>query len=369
MARSRAKKAKLADAKQNGNGGHPSRDAKPLDAGNQMITLQNPVAEHFTAFITINAASCQRLPQHPKDEKCDARCTIMAQPDSKKGKHVIICGAGPSLKTHASEYLHGGDAEVWGCNSAAPWLYDNGYRVTHGFTVDQTPEMLEEWVSAPPLTYLLATSCHPHLLEFLVSKGRETCLFHNYVGINKPPVAYDGRVMEFEYWMYAALYPSTVCAGSGLNAVTRAVDVAHYMGFETITVLGADCALQVNKPLPPGVQVGSPEHQRWLQEDVVMHADGGHALRSGATGMTLSGTIDGREWTTKPDMMVTAVFLVKMKEKLKDRLILVGDTLPNALVGKDQDFLDRLPSLTGPDGKPIRFGCEHLETSDPPPAA
>ena len=71
-----------------------------------------------------------------------------------------------------------------------------------------------------------------------------------------------------------------------------------------------------------------------------MHADGGHALASGATAVTLGALIDGRHWETKPDMVITAQWLVRMKRALGDRLTLVGDTLPNALMDKDPVFLE-----------------------------
>lgn len=342
------------------------------------ITLSNPVANHFEAFIFANAVTCQRIPPHPwhsptceKDkcaedcrfEKCDAGCTTMVATNMAKGRHLILCGAGPSLRDHADEYCKNIDAnvDVWGCNSAAIWLHEHGYDVTHGFTVDQTPEMVVEWLTAPPMEYLVASSVHPHLTRHLIDAGRQTRFFHNYVGIDKPKVAYDGRAMDYEDWMYCALYPESVRAGSGLNAVTRAIDVAYYMGYETITVLGADCALRTKSPLPEGAKVGSPEHIKWLQEETEMHADGGHAMASGATAMTITGEIDGREWTTKPDMIITAVFIVKMKQKMGERLRLVGDTLPAALVDKDDTFLKRLPMLVDKNGKDIWFECDHLE--------
>ena len=142
--------------------------------------------------------------------------------------------------------------------------------------------------------------------------------------------------------------------GSGLNAVSRAIDLALVMGAAKITVLGADCALRIDKP-NPGALAGSKEHTRWLTEDVVMHADGGHALTSGATPVTLGGEIDGRHWETKPDMLITASWLVQMKWAWPDVIEYIGDTLPNALLGKDQDYLDRLPFIPDNDGTPVRY--------------
>lgn len=325
----------------------------------QNIDLVNPQSEHFPAFIFANA--------------CHADAVVQAE--TGQGKILVICGAGPTLADEAEKYCHLGD-EVWGCNSAAIWLHDNGHKVTHAFTVDQQPHMVEEWYSAPDLEYLVASSCHPHLIEYLVDRGRSVTFFHNYVGISLPPVllcdcghnqlahlsgicaqceceAYDERVMAYEDWLYACFYESTAAVGAGLNAVTRAIDLAAFRGFDRIYVIGADCALKVLKPRPVA-DFGSPEHMRWLREDTVMHADGGSALASEATAVTLSGEIDGRMWETKPDLMISAVWLVRMARAIP-QLCIIGDTLPNALMDKDDDFLDQLPSLIGPDGGIQRF--------------
>ena len=329
------------------------------------IELTNPCRPNFPAFIAGNATVCKQV----------------AVQNSAKGEHIVICGAGPSLADHAAEYCPDAD-QVWGCNSATTWLADNGHRVTHGFTVDQTPHMVEEWYTAPDVHYLLASTCHPHLVEYLMDKGREITFFHNFVGIDERPVEldldpdddptewYEGdevvvvtstdtgaektvRRMAYEDWMYSTLYDPTCRVGSGLNATTRAIDLACYVGAGRITALGADCALRQKRSCP-ATPYGSPEHLKWLNEDTIMHVDGGNALASEATPMTLTGTIDGREWTTKPDMIITAVWLVQMARAL-DELEIIGDTLPNALMDKDQDFLDSLPHLPGPDGNPLHF--------------
>lgn len=343
----------------------PLKRVKPMDAGDgPSIMLQSPMQSHFAPFIIGNSktTSAQSVVQH----------------DSALGQHLVICGAGPSLRDEAPNYIPTADA-VWGCNSALTWLLTNGYAPTHGFAVDQTPEMVQEWASTPDVEYLIASTVHPHLVQLLELRERRVRFFHNYVGIKERPVAYtvcrdceaisdfgvkrcptcgsralNAQRMEYEDWLYSALYPGTVRAGSGLNAVTRAIDVALYMGYETITVLGADCALRVKNPMPD-VALGSPEHQRWLTEDVEMHADGGHALASRATMMTLDGEIDGRVWTSKPDMLISAVFLVKMARVIGPRLRLVGDTLPVALAGKDDAYLSRLPALVDGNGKEIQY--------------
>ena len=314
-------------------------DAKAREGNGQSIQLQNPVSAHFKGFIMANAAKCDRV----------------VVKGSAKGEHIVICGAGPSLRDHTHDgYLEDAD-QVWGCNSAMIWLHENGHRVTHGFTVDQTPAQVEEWATAPPVEYLVASSVHPHMIELLESKDRRITFFHNYVGINERPVDMgEGAIMPYEDWMYYTYYPETVRAGSGLNAVTRACDIALVMGASKITLLGADSALRVSRP-PPDFPAGSPEHMRWLEEDTEMHADGGNALASGATAVTVEGEIDGRFWVTKPDMMISAVYLTRMIRHFEGRIEAIGDTLPNALKDKDDEFLDALPSLTTKGGDILRY--------------
>jgi hypothetical protein len=175
--------------------------------------------------------------------------------------------------------------------------------------------------------------------------------------------------MSYEDYLYCTLYPGTVRAGSGLNAVTRAIDVARFMGFAKITVLGADCALRIKSKPPEDVQPGSPEHLAWLRTETVMHADGGSALASNATPVTLGGEIDagtvdeqvreghGEWWETKPDLIISAVWLEQMRRKCPE-LELIGNTLPNALRLKSAEYLSRLPHMTDSAGKAVEFTLE-----------
>jgi len=362
MSLSKRIKKNIAKSKANGVGVIEDAPSDPL-ADEQMVQLQNPVSQHFATFIAGNACYwekefAERVPMVEPD-------TYMRRPWYRRRKrrsgHVVICGAGPTLRDTAQEYCkpkawwRRTASEVWGCNSAATYLYDAGLRVTHAFTVDQTAEMLGEWESAPPIGYMLASSVHPHLVEYLVEKqhAQRIRFFHNYVGIKERDVSYEGLTMSYEDWLYHSLYPPSMRSGSGLNSVTRAIDIADEMGFDRITVLGADCAIATSAPPPPDAQPGSPENLAWLAEHTTMHADGGSAVRSGATHITLHADIDGRAWCTKPDMAISALTLVQMRRKFAGRLALVGDTLPNALKDKPEEFLERLPNFVDRAGNVI----------------
>lgn len=302
-----------------------------------LLKLVNPVAHSYELFIRANAPHATR---------------VVVQ-GSAKGQHLVLCGAGPTLRHHAAEWCPQGD-QVWGCNSALTWLAANEHKVTHGFAIDQTEDMLTEWATPPRVGYLVASSIHPKLREHLESKGLRLRWFHNWVGVNKPPVKYQGETMSYEDALYHRLFAHRMPrSGFGLNSVTRAIDIALYMGFATITILGADCALAYDEPPPVGMEPQSYEHLRWLREHCHLHADGGGAFASHSTMAVLSGRIDGKHWETKADMMVTAVSLAKKVRQMPNRIRLIGDTLPNALKDKDDAYLDRLPTLIGWDDQPL----------------
>lgn len=352
-----------------------------------VIQLQNPVQEHFETFIVSNAQQWQtrcaaemegavsddeytaildELGKHrlgaaylqsPKfhDAVTDFAMRYVARENEAQGQHLVLCGAGPSLRDHAAEYCPSAD-QVWGCNSALTWLLNEGHRCTHGFTVDQTPHMVAEWASAPEgVEYLIASTVHPNLTQLLWGQDRPLRFFHNFVGIKKPDVQWadaNGVTcrLPFEQWLYQGLFPPTLMCGSGLNAVTRALDLARFMGFAKITVLGADSCVRVKEQPKKRLQLGSKQHIRWLKKNTVMHADGGSAVASEASPLTVQGYIDGRFWMTKLDLIISAQWLVRMARASKGRIELVGDTLPAALMDKDEAFLRRLPNFVMPDG-------------------
>lgn len=349
---------------------NPQRGLFPaFIAGNKIVHVTALATRNGEASATVAEAAQRPLPPE-----------VVVREGEGRGKHLVICGAGPSLVETAPDWCDRDDVDhVWGVNSALPWLIEHGHRVTHGITVDQQPQMCTEWATTPDVEYLLATTVHPHLTELLIGEGRRIRWFHNFVGLQGEPVGYavcracrtvsghgttecpechcvdlDDNTMSFEQWMYSSLYPPTVVTGGGLTSGTRAIDLARFMGYDRITVLGQDCAMRTSGPIPAGLDKGSPEHLQWLRENTVMHADGGHALASGATAVTMGAEIDGRWWESKPDMLISAVWLVKLARH-DPRVRLIGDTLPAALLDKDDEWLDRMPTMTDGEGNAIGF--------------
>jgi hypothetical protein len=262
--------------------------------------LRVPNAEHLLDFIRSNSS------------------TNVATYESHKGQSVTIYGAGPSLSdvTEVPE-----TDQYWACNSALPYLKRKGLPATHGFTIDQGVEMVREWEETFDVEYLLASSVNPKLTDHL--KGRSVTFFHNWVG------------QEGEAELYRTLYPTSVCVSYGLNSVPRAVCLALAMGFSTIRVYGADCAARPDNPPIP-----AEGYDEWLKK-LVLYADGRTAFECYGDTPFAEASLDGRLWHTRPDMVISARHLLDL-ERLYPGIVLIGDTLPNALRG----ITENLPQLT-----------------------
>ena len=271
----------------------------------QELLITNPAVEQAPAHIAANARF--KFP--------------VAQRDTHKGKRLAICGAGPSLANHY-ERLLSGTYDVWACNSALGWLVSRGVPITRGSAIEMSDIMLHTWREAPVVPYLLASCVHPHLILNLLQRGvTDIMMFHNFVGFG-----------EREFKLYSHGYPETILAGMGLNVVNRLIQVGDYLGYDRIDVLGADCALGTEGA--------------WHMDGSMAHPD--------RTMMTAR--INGRMWATFFDMAYSAVALVWQKRILRDRLRLVGDTMPAAILSDPRykrnpgRFLKLLPSFYDGEG-------------------
>jgi hypothetical protein len=254
------------------------------------IELRSPVQDHLRDYVDANRVSDP------------AR---MVTPALRTGYSVAICGAGPSL---AYQKIWGAD-QVWACNSALPYLWDiAGAQVDVAIGIDQTKGMIREWASPPDVPYYLASSVDPALVQHLEAHGRSVSFFHNHVGF-----------AEDEFQHYCATWPPTLMVGEGFTVVSRAIGLALWMGYERIDVYGADCA---------------------FGENDVTHANGDVASAAYDNPLIMAGEINGRTWRTRPDMLMDAVHLVRRVRQANGRIRLMGDTLPVALLGKDDATLD-----------------------------
>jgi hypothetical protein len=286
------------------------------------ITLSNPTQGNWDQYIHDNAVTsgAKAFMEHVVREHKRGRqlqqilrtappSPRMATYNGCTGRNLVLCGAGPSLRDHWEQYI-GPDGiartpktDVWACNSALTWLLDQGATVTHGFGIDQTEGLRDEWRTAPKVTYIIASSVNPVTVAHLMAHGRTIVFFHNFVG------------SPGEIGMYRTIWPTSVMVGDGLNSVNRAMCLAQFLNYKKVTILGADGALGIGDE---------------------MHANGDEATAHGATAVIMANPepIDGRMWRTKPDMVFSSAQIARMVCSAPNRYQIVGNTLPAALVNE-----------------------------------
>lgn len=149
-------------------------------------------------------------------------------PDCKKlparqGKLAIV-GSGPSVKDHLVE-LREWDGRIWAINGAFDYLRFNTGRVPDGFVaLDPLPIMVDFIPTPPPrgVTYFIASACHPDLFDAL--KGRDVRIWHSNGACND------------------ALPSGSFAVPGGITCITRAPFLAYLLGWQDITIFGADCS-------------------------------------------------------------------------------------------------------------------------------
>lgn len=267
------------------------------------MTLTNPMEDHFRDFAMSNLKLLMAHDIKPVEH------------EQFMGKVLALCGAGPSL---AGATIHTHD-ELWGCNSAVSYLADNGYEPTGAVGIDQTERMIDDWYRTPDVVHYIASTVHPKLTEHLIKNGREIRMFHNYVGFEDEIDFYNSKP-----------WPASFMMGTGATVLSRTVGLAAWMGFRRIDIYGADCAFV----------------------DGVAHANGETIEDAFGTTSVMEGEVDGRTYQTRPDMLMNAVDLARLVKAYPGRIRLMGDTLPVALMGFEDDYLDEVIRRVPPGWKP-----------------
>lgn len=345
-----------------------------------------------TLSCQLTMPEADNLFEHIKYNAQYVKKTVGPRGGEKRGKKLVICGAGPSLR----DYLrapHWRADEVWACNSAVPYLMERDQYVTHAVAIDCSDGMLSDWEKTYDLEYIVATSIHPKLTDHLRKEKRRLRWFHNYLGIPDPPdwkppqdwidrytaggLPRDQYKWAYEVYLYDTLFPPTCQPQYGLNVVARALCMAVWLGFDKIRIWGADCAgviegesrmpaFDKDNPSPEFVDwfqkyrmpdANSPDYEAWMKT-LVMYADGRTALEvySKTGAIVQSPLLNGRHWHTRADMMITAEHIAHIMrvDPIPGRIELMGDTLPGALLSQTQEFWEtkghKPPALDGKGG-------------------
>lgn len=249
--------------------------------------------------------------------KCEtpAEIPLVGPKGSCKGRTLTICGAGPSL-AEAKRRIHRSD-EVWGCNRAANWLCDKGWKITHAVSIDPSDAMYKEaWGVLPDVdNYMLATSVDPHLANHVLETlGERT--------------AADGKPRRLEFFhsirggfpgeldLYRALFKPGPLVGRGLNSVGRCLELALWLGYDRIYLAGADHCL-------------GPDDQ--------MYAGNAKGDVQDPEAICTSEPIGGRVYRTRPDMLMSARALAEEKAEHAETIHFVGsNSLPRAMYEQEK---------------------------------
>lgn len=260
------------------------------------VELCNPVTDKLEGYARVNRLGTP----------------TMVEQNKFLGQTVALCGAGPSLASHKIE----GVTQIWAINSAAPYLEARGEQVTGALTIDQTDGMMRDWAEPVNAVHYLASTCDPELVMHLTDRGREVVFFHNHVGFSDN---------EHEY--YSEYWPPSLMLGEGSISVARFIGLAMWMGFQRIDIYGADCA---------------------FGEGDIAHVNGETAAEAWGAPTLMEGNIDGRTWRTRPDMLMGAVDIARKAKRSEGRIRLIGDTLPVALLGHEDSYLDQIMRRLAP---------------------
>ena len=299
------------------------------------IVFENPAWEQQRGYIESNARQ---------------RKIRMLHGGEGAGLTVLICGAGPSLETTYTDVMHRFHPEaVWGCNAALRWLWSTGRDVSHGVSAAGEEGLLDDWQPLPPVQYYVSSGIWPVIPRLLIRRHRKVFFYHVMLGHS---VGFPH--LEDEAAWYRRLFPPALCIPptGGFNVTNIAVCLAIGMGFSRIIVAGADCCLALDdsdRP-DPGADVGddafTERHLAWKSRQR-MYVDGRDAVTAFGPHVVLpEGVICGRRFASRPDMLLSALHLVKLVKQYPRRVILVGDTLPNWLLRHPEEtWLEAMPQV------------------------
>jgi len=230
------------------------------------------------------------------------------KPNTETGNKVVVVGSGPSLRlpenqARLKELVDEG-AKIFACKAAIKYIHDLGYKIDYAASMDPGSHIAQpkKIFRAPGVKHFIATSSDPALFNYL--KKETVILFNSACGLKN------------ELDLYRELFENPVCVGGGFNVCNRAVTLCMYMDFKEIHLLGVDGGWKEGEPFY--VDNTGPTVKK-----VTMHAD-----------------LDGTRWFTAPDMLASCVAFARLYRENPGKLFFIGDTLPQYLKDKDNQFLD-----------------------------
>jgi uncharacterized Rossmann fold enzyme len=145
------------------------------------------------------------------------------------GQRAVICGSGMSLNASDVADAQAAGARVFAINKSHDWLIERG--VMPDFSVMLDPNLRVAGYQTPNrrVTYLLGASCDRAVWLRFLSAGIKPFMFF--------PIMTDTQ-----HGTIAEKYPDAniCCIAGGVTAGLRAINVASWMGFQSIELHGFD---------------------------------------------------------------------------------------------------------------------------------
>lgn len=240
-----------------------------------------------------------------------------------EAKGVVVCGTAPSLVKASSlreiRRLQNIGFKVFAVKQAIRILPE--YDIIPDFSVAMDPgeKQIKKTPLDPRVTYLVASSCHPRMFDYLLKGGANVVLFHSACG------AATENLCEMD--LYAKYFPENCSyesvASGGYTVVNRAIAVAEWMGAKRIHIAGAP--------------FGWRDSEDYYAPTVTEPA-------GNASGPTLDdqGRVDGKRWYSKADLLPSAMSVARKAKANPGKFSFIGDSLAAALASKSDAFLERV---------------------------
>ena len=205
------------------------------------------------------------------------------------------------------------------------------------------------------VTYCIASSCNPGLVQHVLDNGGQVKVFHSACGYSEAKVeagfAFElshaqGCVVLGEYCLktddgldfvpvassqkneievYRELFPSGDVMQGGFTVTNRTLALASYMGFPDIVLAGCDFGWRAEHD-------SDTHYASFVEVGAVSPSY-----------VTDEGKIDGVPWHTRPDQLISAIDIAKRARR--GELTILGDTLPMSLTKCDEELLETMATV------------------------
>lgn len=252
-----------------------------------------------------------------------------------KEKGVVVCGTAPALMEPKTlrEIRRLADLgyKVFAVKQAIRLLTNECIPVSFSFAMDPGEKQIRKTPLQKGVNYIVASSCHPVMFDYLLDAGMEVSIFHSACGVT------EGELHEMQ--VYEKYFPDNCgmdqVACGGYTVVNRAVAAAEYMGAKRIYIAGA----------PFG----------WRPE-AEYYAPGVKEPAGNATGPTLydQKQVDGKGWYSKADLMPSAVSIAHKAKQNPGRIHFIGESLAASLAKHTDRNIEGLKNLMISQAVPVR---------------